>query len=1703
MHIRGLPELERRHYRDDDDHNDPDRRQERAESERYYEMEEHKYDEVKKDRPQPTHEEQLENWILEIKRGGHGERSAYPRPDLPDRFTYRLAKNVPGSRSKLLLRLPPDSNIRSSQHSSPGIGFNHERVFVNQHDSVRHICFEDPEELIATQTRLIGQRSPLSHGHTIWRGDHTVELRYGRHRNGPVLQQEIGILYSLEQLRLKRSDEARANATWMGWPSFYAQFGAPAHYKKVKPHRLSPLTWAKECTETMAGGSYAMDRHMFFPPDFIAQCLERVAPVACNAQEGNPRFRLEHVAPEQCTAIRRLQEEFRDLSPEAVGFVIDHALTPADLEREPIIAFLHSMPEFLRGGLRIESLTALIRRAAATGDRTAAVRYGIDMVQAIYGNGTMPWWFNEKTDLAEQTFDPAEVKTPPEGTDAHTWELLMAAQDALGEINQQTITFLRMFAQHITLEDVRQEYMANFLRNIPCLVERGVTPQRCAMVMSKYFDPRRYEQLKEHGLDISQIGSIRGGHKSRQEHEESAEKYAANMIAESLSIAIRILNGDQQEFKKSLRRYLDNDYEDEPMFGDDALPGERSMFSAKEYEENKHLPTTWPKEQEMERALTLRRHEMRIHPDAGGLELSLAIARRAGPLYEHALEAYKRRGHRLESMQSLGREHAINATVRITQSYGIGNALRAANVLNHVLALMEQTPAEGRVAALEKFLHLLEGQKPVSPLMGIFETTTPTTSYAKPSLTVLRQAFTPPSKPKPKLLRSYDDDDDRYHVQETPDPLHATPDQIRECLALIDRPQEERLRLPVNGKQGLLSDQRVTLRDYTPPAAMNRESPSSFADLQQFHAMFTRFGSYRGPLLQAICLQYCSQRLANPLHPPTWLVEALDRMERQYPHEGESMYRDEQALMELDNRYNVDTEDTPLPNNAGPRYSDREPLHFSDEAPYRTLSRLLEAMGRGLLTEQDVRAILDWTFEDLHPEVTHAVQGRFHDDPRNDPGGIDALADEQLRLARGECQAELNHVEGFHNMGFVLPQTLRTHSRWTRRKYQLEDDEKGHDQIVRELQRAFQQEVSGVLQQCQRSLQGYRLQTLGRVLDRVEAVLRSDAQQHFSAADIATILRARPDTSTLTPGTTTALSLTQPRIEEPTERAFGHELGALLTTCSGPEQAAAIAERCRQFGERACDPALHQAIARQVAKIGDLLMRDWRDRDRDREDDDERSDADAEHADDERDDEPLDLTVTPETRAAVQKETAVVSALLGQMAGFTKEEAEGVVGHILHHDYNVADLAAIVQDMRAFPANTFSVHIAENATPEVQASLQSAADSLRAFVFLTVALHREQVYQLTAAQHLALPMGGPATEAQPDSTVLDLPASATLHALTLPIRSDLSQALRTGTLTRRQLRELVNDHKPRFVDGIRERRRSVYGFSNLGGKVHTHTPMGEARIELVNRAVNWQSTPFQLLHANKSNNIPASPTTEEFMLRTWVLHAAHILRRSGNIHDEPELQVCCPGRLPYRLCGVLATNYLLAASKATEYLPEDFQFSDQKAHNGAIISYDAGGPRSTLPFSFGEGRTDVLGVLDPEDARIIQAVHTACMHAEIGGPFAQAGLEFIRRHEAILGDHVKLLDQPWTYNPFDGAVHGAANPHQRYTFAAHAELAVIPTQNLYFDAIDQMVANPAAETIFHAVRKNIENFILNAQGQQPILASRDEWLPHALALTAF
>jgi Mn-dependent DtxR family transcriptional regulator len=76
--------------------------------------------------------------------------------------------------------------------------------------------------------------------------------------------------------------------------------------------------------------------------------------------------------------------------------------------------------------------------------------------------------------------------------------------------------------------------------------------------------------------------------------------------------------------------------------------------------------------------------------------------------------------------------------------------------------------------------------------------------------------------------------------------------------------------------------------------------------------------------------------------------------------------------------------------------------------------------------------------------------------------------------------------------------------------------------------------------------------------------------------------------------------------------------------------------------------------------------------------------------------------------------------------------------------------------------------------------------------------------------------------------------------------------------------------------------------------------VSEEAIEKFKKSYGFESTPFQMIHANTSMLLPPCPSPDE------VAHMIECLQKDGLInHGRPDLQVCIAGRVSTPHAAVL------------------------------------------------------------------------------------------------------------------------------------------------------------------------------------------------------
>lgn len=206
------------------------------------------------------------------------------------------------------------------------------------------------------------------------------------------------------------------------------------------------------------------------------------------------------------------------------------------------------------------------------------------------------------------------------------------------------------------------------------------------------------------------------------------------------------------------------------------------------------------------------------------------------------------------------------------------------------------------------------------------------------------------------------------------------------------------------------------------------------------------------------------------------------------------------------------------------------------------------------------------------------------------------------------------------------------------------------------------------------------------------------------------------------------------------------------------------------------------------------------------------------------------------------------------------------------------------------------------------------------------------------------------------------------------------------------------------------------GFYPVGGKVHFPNPIPDERFNEFMRQYGFSSTPFTLMHANKSLLLPPRASAHELVRIVQGLAEHDIIQPD----DDPSIQVSIPGRLNNQYAALLGSAMLLSSYKCIEYDEDSFSTTHESKTSTMIMVYDDGvldESVSELPEGI-TGRTDMLGRKDPRDIYLYQILGSLISQSAYGGPFQKIGQQFIHEYVQLLDKHCVLgmLNAPWIYD---------------------------------------------------------------------------------------
>ncbi len=203
----------------------------------------------------------------------------------------------------------------------------------------------------------------------------------------------------------------------------------------------------------------------------------------------------------------------------------------------------------------------------------------------------------------------------------------------------------------------------------------------------------------------------------------------------------------------------------------------------------------------------------------------------------------------------------------------------------------------------------------------------------------------------------------------------------------------------------------------------------------------------------------------------------------------------------------------------------------------------------------------------------------------------------------------------------------------------------------------------------------------------------------------------------------------------------------------------------------------------------------------------------------------------------------------------------------------------------------------------------------------------------------------------------------------------------------------------------------------IGGKIHFSRSLTEDETKLLHTIVWFASTSFQLLHADKSLNLPPCESPLQLMA---ILDR---LEQIGVIKDrELQLQLCVAGEIPNALTGISASICLFAKPESVQYTPTSFLTSHNKDTATCIMCYGAGGLETKqfpiLP-PWIRGRTDMLGFRHIIEAVTYWIVGNLLAQSYYSWPLQHIGKIFVEEYIALLRAHwmIHILSKKWVHTP--------------------------------------------------------------------------------------
>jgi len=254
---------------------------------------------------------------------------------------------------------------------------------------------------------------------------------------------------------------------------------------------------------------------------------------------------------------------------------------------------------------------------------------------------------------------------------------------------------------------------------------------------------------------------------------------------------------------------------------------------------------------------------------------------------------------------------------------------------------------------------------------------------------------------------------------------------------------------------------------------------------------------------------------------------------------------------------------------------------------------------------------------------------------------------------------------------------------------------------------------------------------------------------------------------------------------------------------------------------------------------------------------------------------------------------------------------------------------------------------------------------------------------------------------------------------------DLKNVEKKDCINEELLNETVEDYKKQFETLLKNWTKK-YGellfwydkhFLPIWWKIHFKDSLAEEKIEKLKQTFWFDSTPFQLQHANESMLLP--PCESPFQL----IEVLNKLSKLEIINDwDLELQLSIAWRLTNELSWILGSAMIFLKNYSIIYPKEAFVTSHNEDTWSCIVCYDAW-VMLTEWFSNiwkeREWRTDILGNKKIEEVVVFSIISNLLSQAQFWWVHEKAWLEFIEEYKFLLEKYNiwNILEWKWVHNP--------------------------------------------------------------------------------------